>query len=531
VRLIALIVMLSAFGCARQDGVLRVVDGRVVEGAFVEPDAYAAFLRGAIAEESADLPAALQAYGAAARMDSGDAEIWSRIARVGCALDPRDAASDRALARAFSIDASYAGAWSARAACAVARGDERAAEEAAQHATIEEPLALDLEIAFARTRHPASDDATRERLLSLTLAYPKSAAAWDALAAWATARGDIPLYARSLARLAVLAPMKRANFADIAAALAGDGELGAARTVAGALADASGVDGLGAPTASTRPLLARLAVDDAIERNDAALTQLRATRTHLGLDVAAARAVLVGRDALARALAGGVIAADPHDLGARVVVSALDGDVATVASTRSSAEMPLECGLVLARAVADGVSDAVAASVFAATPHAPMLPGDAVVAPVAAALAARAIVPVADLAVDARVELCARRGEVPPADLIDAPSLDARHRYLALALAEPTSDRTARLSARLAAARALDSLVAVAWAREGLAKGRAIDARETTALLARAPGDPIALAAALDVAKRVADVDTAKRARASLSALARTPAERARVTE
>ncbi len=530
-RVVAFAVALTAFGCARQEGVLRVVDGRVVEGAFVEPDAYAAFLRGAIAEESERLPAALEAYGEAARLDSGDAEIWSRIARVRCALDPRDAASDRALARAFAIDSSYAGAWSARATCALARGDANGAEDAARRATVEEPLAIDLEISFARARRAPTDDATRERLLSLTLAYPRSAAAWEALALWATTRGDVALYARALAQLAVLAPTKRASFGGVALTLAGDGELGAARTVAGALADASSTDGLGAPTASTHPLLARLAVDDAIERNDAALTRLRATRTHLGLAVAAARAALAGHDALARALAGEVVAADPRDLGARVVLSALDGDVASVEAIRPAVELPLECGLVLARAVADRVSDAVAASVFSTIPHTAVLPGDALVAPVTASLAARAVIPVADLSADSRVELCARRGEIPPADVIDALALDARHRYLALALAEPTSERTARLSARLAAARSTDSLVAVAWAREGLARGRSIDARETSALLARAPGDPIALAAALDVARKVDDVDTVKRARASLSALARTPAERARVTE
>jgi hypothetical protein len=519
------------FGCAHQQGVLRLVDGRVVEGAFVEPNAYAAFLRGAIAEEAARLPAALDDYGEAARLDPNDAEIWSRIARVRCAIDPRDAASDQALARAFAIDSSYAGAWSARAACAVARGDVTAAEEAARRATVEEPLAIDLEILLAQVSRASSDDATRERLLSLTLAYPRSEAAWEALAAWATARGDVTLYARAIAELAVLAPTKRAQFGAVAVALAGDGELSEARVVAGALADASGADGVGAPVASAHPLVARLAVDDAVARNDAGLTRLRATRTHLGLDVVAARAALAGRDSLARTLAAEIVAADSHASGAHAVLAALSGDMTSAAAMKPSTELPLECGLVLARAIADGVSDAVAASVFSATPHAAMLAGDALVAPVAAALAARAVIPATALAVDARVELCARRGEVPSADVVDAAALDARHRYLALALAEPTSDRTARLSARLAAARATDSLVAVAWAREGLARGRSIDARETNALLARAPGDPMALAVALDVAKKVDDVATATRARASLSALATTPAERARVTE
>jgi hypothetical protein len=396
---------------------------------------------------------------------------------------------------------------------------------------VEEPLAVDLEIILARVRRSAANDATRERLLSLTLAYPNSAAAWSALAAWATLRGDIPLYARSIAQLTVLAPTKRPQYADAAAALAGDGQLREARLVAGALADASGADGLWAPTAAARPLVARLAVDDAIARNDAASTRLRATRTHLGLDVAAARAALAGRDSMALALADEVLDADPHAVCARAVVDALSAGNVSAAATRPWVEVPLECEIVLARAIADGASDSAAARVFSATPHAAMPAGDALVTPLAAALAARGIMPFTDLAVDAKIELCARRGEVPAPAWIDDPTLDARHRYLALALAEPTSERTARLSARLAAARATDALVAVGWAREGLARGRAIGQHETDALLALAPGDPIALAVALDVAKKGDDVAAASRARASLSALARTPAERARVTE
>jgi hypothetical protein len=532
VRLIAPFVFaLGAVGCVHPEGVLRVVDGRVVEGAFVEPETYAAFLRGAIAEEAGTLPAALDAYREAARLDSRDAELWSRIARVRCAINPHDAASDEALTRAFAVDPSYAGAWSARAACALARGDTAGAEEAARRATVEEPLAVDLELLLARVGHNVSDEATRERLVALTLAYPRSAAAWEALAAWATTRGEIALYARAISELAVLAPTKRSKLAEVATSLAGDGLLTEALLVAGALADASSGDGLGAPSAFAHPLAARLAVDDAIARNDIELTRLRATRTHLGLDVAAARAALGGRDALARALAAEVVAADPDAVGARVVLAAVHGDVASAAQTRSSLELPAECALLLARAIADNISDQVAARVFAKMSRGVMVAGDPLVAPVAAALAARLVVPVGALSMDARVELCARRGETPAPDLIEAPSLDARHRYLALAIAEPTSSRTARLSEHLAAARATDTLVAVAWAREGMARGRAIDAHETTALLARAPGDPIALAAVLDVARKADDSATITRARTSLSALATTPAERARVTE
>ena len=39
-------------GCGAEPRVVRVYDGRIVEGRYVSPEAYAAFLRGVLAEES-----------------------------------------------------------------------------------------------------------------------------------------------------------------------------------------------------------------------------------------------------------------------------------------------------------------------------------------------------------------------------------------------------------------------------------------------------------------------------------------------
>ena len=160
------------------------------------------------------------------------------------------------------------------------------------------------------------------------------------------------------------------------------------------------------------------------------------------------------------------------------------------------------------------------------------MPGDAVVAPIAADLAARGVLPESELPLDAAVELAARRMQPPPdAALAGTPAapahLDARHELLAFALARPDAPRAVELARRLARVRDRDALVAVAWARVDLAHDAA--ASEPAAhLLARDPGDPLVAAAALDVATKRGDAATAARARAILATVARTPAERAR---
>ncbi len=58
--------------CAPTPPVERAYDGRVLQGRFIEPEAYAAFLRGAIAEASGNPQGAIVDYGFAARLDSGE---------------------------------------------------------------------------------------------------------------------------------------------------------------------------------------------------------------------------------------------------------------------------------------------------------------------------------------------------------------------------------------------------------------------------------------------------------------------------
>src|SRR5690606_41056062 len=81
------IFLLGPVGCVGGAPVVRVYDGQIVKGRWIPPEAYAAFLRGALAEESGDLRGALAAYERAASEDDGrseehTSELQSRENRV-----------------------------------------------------------------------------------------------------------------------------------------------------------------------------------------------------------------------------------------------------------------------------------------------------------------------------------------------------------------------------------------------------------------------------------------------------------------
>jgi hypothetical protein len=559
---LALFVFFPA-ACAAPLDVTRVVDGRVALGRFIPPDAYSAFLRGAMAEEAGQLAAAASAYTEAASLDE-DPEIWTRIGDVRCVMSHRDAGragpetpgADGAFARALAIDPAYAPALEARARCAASRGDERAAREDEERAAALDPLAIRPPILLAEappaaTRPDAlpgahSDEAEgwRDRLVSLALLHGTSPAAWDALAAWGTSHGDATLVARALANVARLVPARKAELAARAAALAGDGELVAARALAAALVDEPGDRSSGGegPAPAAMPLVARLAVDEALARRDEDAARRRATRAHIGLDVVAGRALLAGDATLARDLAEPVVAADPRATGARMVLATAAyrlGDAGRVARAfdlhagDEGRRVPVspEALLPFARIVERISSPDAARRVLDAWAPVSILAGDALVTPVAVDLAALGSLRDDALPLDARVELAARRSEpLPPFDASTG-ELDARHRLFAWAIGKPGETATLELARRLSPASGHDSLIAVALARLSLAAGRALGPGGLDPILAVDPGDAILAAAALDLAKRTGDLRAIAPARARLTALARTAGERAHALE
>src|ERR1700722_14899796 len=238
--LLALASWALASGCAGSDQVVRVVDGHVLVGDFVGSDAYAWFLRGAIAEEANDPKTALFAYREAAYRGEDDREIWTRIGGLLCDANPKDPAARAALSHAKRHDHAYAPAWAVEARCALARGETSLASEAAARAVALDPTEVTAELLFARVEAlEAHAGQARDRLVALTLLVG-TVPAWDALAAWGQGHGDAALAATALAEVARRAPGRRSEIGQRAVDLAGDGELSAARALAAAVVDAPG---------------------------------------------------------------------------------------------------------------------------------------------------------------------------------------------------------------------------------------------------------------------------------------------------
>jgi hypothetical protein len=382
---------------------------------------------------------------------------------------------------------------------------------------------------LARAGRAVHDAAARDALIALTATARDRVAAWNALASWASVHGDVPLWALALESVARLAPIRRDAVAAAAEQLAGSGQLAAARHVAAAAAEADDT-----PLSEVHLLAARLAVDDAIARGDAAAVRLRATRARVGLEEAGARAWLAGKRDLARELVTPVVRADAGAVGARLVLAACDanpGAVATVASDvrragpgsgaaagpRSSAAAVVVFGLALARTA----PPAEVRATLDAIAHAPIVPGDDRVVRRAVELVSRGALDVAALPPDGAVELAVLRGPAAGegAALPDVRALDARHEYLALAMADPKGTATRELGARLAAIASTDAVVAAAAALVQMGSGTSLDAGAARTLMSLDPSDPLLAATALQIATRTGDTEAATKARATLTAL------------
>lgn len=521
---LAILVVLA--GCASNPRVVRVYDGKVVEGAYVPPEAYAAYLRGALAEEAGDLAGATAAYEKALEEDDEDPEIWTRVGDVRCRRDPKDPKADDAFAKASKLDRTYAPLHAARARCLATRGKPEEAAAAAREASSHDPSNVEIEALVIRTT-PKPIPAVRDRALALTVAHGERSAAWEALAHWGRAHGDAELFARGLEGLAKLSPTRSEDIEKGALDLLGQGYTAYARRLAATIADVPEDRGGAGPRDAT---LARLAVDDAILTGDQAKVERRGVRGRVPASELAARAMLLDRRDLATTIAKGVTAADPKSSGAQMVLAALAALEKKPREIPPHHDSPPEaCALVLADVIASTSNAETARAWLARVQRTPAPPLDPVIAPLVVDLAARGVLVPDDLAIEQRIELAARRRETPPA-LPPNVSLDAKHSFIWHVLTNPTSKETAALHAKLAPAAERDALVGFAVARFLLGQDKG-DLDAVRRAIAAAPAHPLLLAIAVEVAKRIGKSEELTPARAKLMAVARTPAERALATE
>ncbi len=345
---------------------------------------------------------------------------------------------------------------------------------------------------------------------------------WDAVSEWADAQRDVALSAYAQSRLVRQGSTLRHRAVTVAERLAGGGELGAARMLAGAIVDAGD-----APLSDVdAALVGRLAVDDAVARRENALARVRATRARMGLEEVAARALIAGKPDIARSLALERIEAEPGSLGARLVLAGVDGnDLSavgesvgeavgeTVDPTQStvSAAAFVAFGAALARAIPEAQAKAALDRIAHGNPSS----GDDLVVREATDLVARRVMPAQSLPVDGLVELAARYGISPPASWEKAP-LDMRHRYLALALSRPAARETEALGESLGVPNVSDPIVVAAAACVALGTRLVIPAADARTLLDRSDADPLLVALARRLAEKSGDSATAAKARAAV---------------
>src|ERR1700735_4564948 len=104
-------------GCVGSTTVERGYGGAVVEGRYVSPEAYSAYLRGAIAEADGQVPEALAAYEGAGRRDSRSPEPWARMAALSCRVGGWSGTAAAQIDHALGLEPRYAPAWEIQAQC------------------------------------------------------------------------------------------------------------------------------------------------------------------------------------------------------------------------------------------------------------------------------------------------------------------------------------------------------------------------------------------------------------------------------
>lgn len=365
--------------------------GRRIVERYVPPEAYAAFLRGVLADASHDFDEALRQFAIALAEDEDDPEIYARIGEVRCKRDVRDPEADRAYERAFALDALNAGALSSKARCMLLRGQPAAATVLLRRAESTDPTNVALSAFSLRTSAKGGDVTMQERAIALTVLHGDRMEAWDALIAWGYARKEASLVARGLAGLLRTAPERSLEVEKGAVALLAGGKPLLAREVAVAVADAPRALSVKGPRDAT---VARLAVDEALSRGDERRALLRATRGHVSLMEVAARAFLLKQSEIAHHAVRIVLDADPSASGARMVSVVLAKEGRAAQSHLAATDTPPSiCAFVFAEYLAASAGSEAARNWLAQVVRAPMPALDPLAGPLAVDLVTRGILP------------------------------------------------------------------------------------------------------------------------------------------
>jgi len=191
---------LLCLACSSSRSTERVFNGRTTPGHYIEPEAYAAYTRGAYHEARGEWADAERAYRQALESDESSPDIWTRLGAIACRADLGQALEDFEQALASE---EYAPAWAERARCLHAHQKPDAALTAAQRAVQLEPRDADMNLLIVRLYHASSkDEQARAWLFAWLLREPELGGRDSELRDQSSQLGDATLSALVQAELA-----------------------------------------------------------------------------------------------------------------------------------------------------------------------------------------------------------------------------------------------------------------------------------------------------------------------------------------
>jgi hypothetical protein len=266
---------LALVACARQP-VVRVVQGERVEDRAIASEAYAAYLRGSLAESAGDWARARAEYRRVLSWDDASVEARARLGRVECRATGRADALEAAVSFAPGAEL----AWLELARCHLAQGRYGLARHAAERAVMIAPDHDGASLVLAESWARLGDRAEMERWLGPL----------ETKALWTSTSQDSGLPSEGSSNRAL-----REELARVRAALPPDGAGGAAVSNRFAAVD-------------------RALVDGDLEAARGAASALMLPASELAL-----RALALGLLTLAREQAELVASAAPEDVNAWIV--------------------------------------------------------------------------------------------------------------------------------------------------------------------------------------------------------------------
>lgn len=156
--------------CASLRTTDRVFDGQTIEGHYIDPDAYAAYVEGAYREARGEWAQADMAYRRALRSDGQSPQIWTRLGVLAC-RDSLPRAVEH-FERALALEP-FAPAWTEQARCLAARQRPKDALQSALQAVPLDPRGAASNLLIVRLYREASRvDVARSWLFSWLLLEP-----------------------------------------------------------------------------------------------------------------------------------------------------------------------------------------------------------------------------------------------------------------------------------------------------------------------------------------------------------------------